>query len=245
MTGVSGGQFSRERPRNTQHDREDILHALRTRFGLRGMIFLHLESSQPPGQGMMLAHTYDSVLDDRLRKRCVPLLGKLVRHGRQCVSPMRLSQCDVAWEMMKRLELSPAAGLLFPLHGPQGCFAIALALHPDEAHLAEIMPTLHCHVVRLFEHFMQQATRHQAGIRQSEELSGRELECLYWCACGKSYWETAIILGISERTVNHHMTMARKKLGVQSNAQAVALASLAGLFLDYVCVADLADAGMA
>src|SRR5690606_34818573 len=33
-------------------------------------------------------------------------------------------------------------------------------------------------------------------------LSRRELECLYWSALGKTSWETAIILGLSERTIN-------------------------------------------
>ena len=33
------------------------------------------------------------------------------------------------------------------------------------------------------------------------------------------------------------MNMARQKLGVQTNAQAVARAALAGLFLEYLCLA--------
>jgi DNA-binding NarL/FixJ family response regulator len=40
-------------------------------------------------------------------------------------------------------------------------------------------------------------------------LTRREGECLGWCAEGKSYWETAVILGISERTVSFHMEAVR------------------------------------
>lgn len=55
-------------------------------------------------------------------------------------------------------------------------------------------------------------------------LTNRETEVLGWAAAGKSYWEIARILGISERTVRFFMTNARRKLNVVSNTQAVAQA---------------------
>ncbi len=60
-------------------------------------------------------------------------------------------------------------------------------------------------------------------------LTAREKECLRWCAAGKTYWETALILGIAERTVDFHMQSARRKLGADSNAACVAKALLLGL----------------
>jgi DNA-binding CsgD family transcriptional regulator len=60
-------------------------------------------------------------------------------------------------------------------------------------------------------------------------LTRREGECLAWCAEGKSYWETAVILGIAERTVSFHMEAVRAKLDAGSNAHAVAIAVRAGL----------------
>ena len=61
-------------------------------------------------------------------------------------------------------------------------------------------------------------------------LTRRERQCLAWCAEGKSYWETAVILGIAERTVSFHMEAVRDKLDAGSNAHAVAIAARAGLF---------------
>jgi DNA-binding CsgD family transcriptional regulator len=60
-------------------------------------------------------------------------------------------------------------------------------------------------------------------------LTRRELQCLGWCAEGKSYWETAVILEISERTVSFHMEAVRAKLEAASNAHAVARAMAADL----------------
>jgi LuxR family quorum-sensing system transcriptional regulator SinR len=61
------------------------------------------------------------------------------------------------------------------------------------------------------------------GIRHTiDRLTRREIETLSWIAAGKSYWEIAVILGITERTVRFFMSNARRKLNVVTNAQAVA-----------------------
>lgn len=61
-------------------------------------------------------------------------------------------------------------------------------------------------------------------------LSPRERECLQWIAEGKTAWECAIILGISQHTVRCYLESARYKLGASSNTHAVSLAHKAGLF---------------
>jgi len=45
---------------------------------------------------------------------------------------------------------------------------------------------------------------------------------LSWGAAGNNYWELAVILGITERTVRFFMSNARRKLNVMTNPQAVA-----------------------
>jgi len=60
-------------------------------------------------------------------------------------------------------------------------------------------------------------------------LSAREREVLLWAARGKTAWETAQILGLSVKTVDFHLGSCRRKLGVASKAQLVALAVARGL----------------
>jgi DNA-binding CsgD family transcriptional regulator len=62
-----------------------------------------------------------------------------------------------------------------------------------------------------------------------QSLTDREIQCLCWCADGKTYWESGVILGISERTVSFHMETVRSKLRATTNAHAVTLAFKAGL----------------
>jgi DNA-binding CsgD family transcriptional regulator len=53
------------------------------------------------------------------------------------------------------------------------------------------------------------------------ELSERERDVLRWTAAGKTSSETGIILGISARTVNYHMTSILLKLNAVNKTQAV------------------------
>jgi LuxR family quorum-sensing transcriptional regulator LasR len=53
------------------------------------------------------------------------------------------------------------------------------------------------------------------------KLTAREKECLTWIAAGKTSWETSMILGCSEATVNFHLANVMKKFGVRMRQQAV------------------------
>ena len=59
-------------------------------------------------------------------------------------------------------------------------------------------------------------------------LSDRERDILAWAAEGKSSWEIATILGVSERTVNWHVEQSKKKLDAVTRTQAVIKALRSG-----------------
>ena len=60
-------------------------------------------------------------------------------------------------------------------------------------------------------------------------LTDREKECLLWAAEGKTGWEIANIVNISERTVTFHLQNAAQKLGVVNRRQAISRALSMGL----------------
>ncbi|MEQ8247092.1 MAG: LuxR C-terminal-related transcriptional regulator [Alphaproteobacteria bacterium] len=61
-------------------------------------------------------------------------------------------------------------------------------------------------------------------------LSPRETECLEWTAQGKTTWEIAQILCLSDSTVNYYIRNAMKKLAVHTKAHAVSKAAVLGMF---------------
>lgn len=73
------------------------------------------------------------------------------------------------------------------------------------------------------------ATPAPGEAARAPALSPRQLEVLTWAARGKSAPETAVILGVSTRTVRFHLAQACLKLGVSRTATALALAVREGL----------------
>jgi DNA-binding CsgD family transcriptional regulator len=61
------------------------------------------------------------------------------------------------------------------------------------------------------------------------ELTAREIECVQWASLGKTDWEIGELLGITKATAHFHIEQAKKKLGVTSRVQAVAMLMLHGI----------------
>lgn len=165
-------------------------------------------------------------------------LRRVLALGAHTLLPVDMTSApaEVFQKLISILPQKEGHALLVPLHGPGGEYAVLILLvaeppRPWPLYVRTIAPELHLFSMRLFDCIVRNMRAKQSRI---SELTARERECLYWCAQGKSYWETAVILGIAERTVNHHMKMVRDKLGVQTNAQAVSIASARGLFKTYM-----------
>jgi DNA-binding CsgD family transcriptional regulator len=63
----------------------------------------------------------------------------------------------------------------------------------------------------------------------AQTLSERERECLLWVSVGKTAWETAVILGLSRRTIEFHLKNAVRKLGASNKVHATTTAIRNGL----------------
>ncbi len=125
------------------------------------------------------------------------------------------------------------SGITLPFHGARGekgilCFAKDVRpsrrLHRDILHT---LPSL-----AAMRDFAFEAALKFAKPRHHEApptLTQRELECLEWCASGKTTWEVAQILGCSESTVNFHFGNLRRKFQATSRRQVIVKAISYGL----------------
>jgi LuxR family transcriptional regulator, quorum-sensing system regulator CviR len=84
-----------------------------------------------------------------------------------------------------------------------------------------IVPHLHQAYARIMN---KRISRNNRAI-----LTGREREILNWLKQGKSSWDTSVILGISQSTVNFHITNIIRKLGACNRSQAIAIAIHKGI----------------
>lgn len=91
-----------------------------------------------------------------------------------------------------------------------------------------ILNTIFPHICTLFIRIYTLNNSGDQPVKKSI-FSPREKEVLQWLKTGKSTWEIAMLLGISERTVKFHVSNIFLKLGAVSRTQAVAMAIEGGL----------------
>lgn len=88
----------------------------------------------------------------------------------------------------------------------------------------------HAAIIELVSPYLQLASERVDSIERNRvALSDREVEVLHWVAAGKTNWEIARILLISERTVKFHLGNSMLKLKSSTRSQAVAKAFSCGI----------------
>lgn len=68
-----------------------------------------------------------------------------------------------------------------------------------------------------------------AAQRPVNRLTRREREVMLWTAEGKTAFEVGVIVGLTERTVNFHISRTLAKLGATNKTQAAVKAAVLGM----------------
>jgi LuxR family transcriptional regulator, quorum-sensing system regulator CciR len=104
-------------------------------------------------------------------------------------------------------------GFTVPAHVPgEAHGSVSFAAEPGIAIDAGRFPLL-----QLVGSFAFEAARRMRRVRFSQgpvRLTDRQRECVMWAARGKSDWEIAQVLGLSEATVGEHLRHAYERYGV-------------------------------
>lgn len=130
-------------------------------------------------------------------------------------------------------SLGIRSGITVPLKGPEGRFA-AFTLSTDEtspAHMggaAELKTFVQLCGLQFHNVLSTRVPRFMPEHRVWR-LTGRQRLCLAASAEGHSAKQTARVVGLTPRTVEHHLEEAKKRLEAESLPHAVALAVRKGL----------------
>lgn len=76
------------------------------------------------------------------------------------------------------------------------------------------------HLLRIVQ---KAAQKNPQDLKNKLPITKRESEVLYWVSYGKTSWEISLILEMSPRTVNKHLELIYKKLGVDNRTSAAAI----------------------
>jgi len=113
-------------------------------------------------------------------------------------------QCDIQSKTTSYFAFARIPGRLTPRHSDL---------------LEMLVPHLHVALIRALNNSANETAASRAAL---PGLSLRESEILHWLGEGKTNWEIAQVLHISENTVKNHVQRILAKLKVNNRAQAVA-----------------------
>jgi DNA-binding CsgD family transcriptional regulator len=206
-------------------------------YGLKSVAYLGSGVTGRPDEGPYLAVTYCSEWVEHYKAQRFVNIDPAIQVGLRRMLPIDWSEFDRENDKVRRLfgEASEFGlgrrGISLPVHGRHGDRAL-LSITSDAGD--RDWQRLRLGYMRDFQVLalhMHQAILRLAGGQpiKHARLSPRERECLLWIAEGKTYWETAIILGLSEHTVRCYLESARHKLGAANTTHAVNKAGKASL----------------
>jgi DNA-binding CsgD family transcriptional regulator len=126
------------------------------------------------------------------------------------------------------------SGVSFPVHGSRGEAAMLSLSTSRESREAQEDIIAMMGKAQLLSCYLHEAVQRIVLSKgpiplKKINLTDREKECLLWAAEGKTGWEIANIIRISERTVTFHLQNAVQKLGVVNRQQAISRALSMGL----------------
>lgn len=215
---------------------DGLIQELCTEFGLDNYLYYRLVSVVPSMPGAVVLNGYPQEWFERYRLRKYITIDPVAAYCFNHTIPLlwqdlRLSNAedDKAGKFMaESRDFGLKVGATIPFHGAFGNIS-ALSITSTEEQprsLPQIMQALPF-LQALIPYIHEAINRIEVFPDINPfiiELSDREKECLLWAAEGKTSWETATIIGISERTVIFHLQNAVKKLKCANRTQAVARA---------------------
>lgn len=122
-----------------------------------------------------------------------------------------------------------ASGLSVPIRGVQGEVALFSAANPERGRDALVHQVHAAGTMYVLSSYLHEAIRQLVYTPEliqvaPPQFTPREIECLTWWVNGKTAWEIACILNLSESTARFHLNNLKTKLGARNKSQAIARA---------------------
>lgn len=162
--------------------------------------------------------------------------------GAQSVAPFFQDECpkveDTTVTFCSKLPIDEAHSKTccnFVLHGSGGLFLVLTVVGRYAEAASFFTPSAQAEIQMLLIQAGSTIFRNVNILRSvdtlglGKRLTNREQEILTWSSLGKTYDETAEIVGITKRTVKFHMANIVEKLGAANAKHAISIAHQAGI----------------
>lgn len=169
---------------------------------------------------LIAAYDANNLLDhspiiSKLRTSTVPLVFEIesINEGREDGNALLVAQLFSSFGIK--------SGVYFSVHlanGQLGAVSFSgVGAPPDREKVVELNYLSNL-IYSKIDQFIGSAKKPDFNLKKNE------INCLKWTSQGKTSWEIASIMGLSEHTVNHYLTSAAQKLDTSNRTHAVSKA---------------------
>lgn len=121
-------------------------------------------------------------------------------------------------------------GVTIPVEGSFGSARMLTFASPEKkVDISAMLDSKRAVQLVMAVHYQLKIIAAKTAVNPNRILSARQMMCLMWAIKGKTAPETAVLTGISARTVQHYLDNAREKFDARSVPQLVAIAKDCGL----------------
>mgnify|MGYP006288767683 CR=1 FL=1 len=208
-----------------------VLRDAMDRYDLKSLAFMGFNISNFHKSEPELLVTYSNEWVTHYRSKEYFDIDPVVHQGLRSIIPVDWASFDRSHPRVKKLfsESRDAGlgnqGLSIRVRGRNGDMSLfSLTCETPSREWDKMKRSFLRDFQTLAVYFHQSVKRSFAKNTSEFMLTPRELECIYWAACGKTSDETASIIGISRRGVRFHIENAIFKLNATNVSHAVAKA---------------------
>lgn len=198
-----------------------IFHAMALKAGFDHFSLLRLFSDQPSQtlSSQLELHDLPGGLAEAYDARFSFGSSQLFQTLQETTLPSYWIDVDQEQDELMR-QLGFELALCIPVQGANGSRHAVIFMGDRDVPEVELLQALCYDAAYAFDYYFRQILANKKGLG----LTPRELEILKWISHGKTAGEIALIVSVSEHTVNSHTATILKKLDVVNRTQMVAKA---------------------
>lgn len=213
-----------------------LLH-ISGKLGFDGFLYRGRFQASGAPSASVVESNYNPSWRQRYEDQLFVQIDPTVSHALSSLSPLIWSDAMYASEVQQRFrdearQYGLVEGITFPVHRRTGnCGLLSLSLsRSDEAACKHLRATLTwgTFLASMTHEAMSRIVKRRSNVK-SPKLTPREAEVLGWIAKGKSNWEIARLVDISEHGVSYHVRNILAKFEVGCRHRALAQAQALGL----------------
>ncbi len=211
----------------------DYLRGARQKFNVLNLSYWFLGASKQLPDRLTWLSTYDENYMSAYMRDYTPLGDPAFTICFDRLLPLDWAEIRDADETAKAIHHTAEQfgigrqGISFPIRDPGfGEAMFSVNFECDDREWLSIRSDL-VNVFHLFAHYFHLRMKDVISgrpVTAEFDLSPREREVLRWAAEGKTAWETAQLIGVSERAIRLYTENAMSKLRAKTKTQAVAIA---------------------